>query len=240
MDTNNYMIPGCINTVLSKKHVLIIGKTGSGKTFWASKIAENYTFPFIFINTQEEESINQVCSVITDNIEVVLDELINEGTQKIGYIPPENDEVACVELEYLRKELFKYAEQKGVKTGSFWLNMFIDEAQTFAWKGGRCDLENFARRGRRYGIKSFFLTQRPQDISSVIINNIDFQLFFKTGDYENQYFKSYAIPLIKPEQNEKEEWIIKTQSNRNWLWLYSNEYSYFLYDGIEMQKCMRI
>lgn len=234
------MIPECISRALSKKHILIIGKTGSGKTFWASQVANNYAFPFIFINTQEEEEVNKVCQVITDDIETVLDELINEGTQKIAYIPPENDEEACKELEYLRKELFDYAEKEKVKSGVFWLSMFIDEAQTFAWKGGRCDLENFARRGRRYGIKSFFLTLRPQDISSTIINNIDYQLIFKTGDYENQYFKSYAIPLIKPEQDENGEWIIKTQSNRNWLWLYTNEYSYFLYDGIKMKKCMRI
>jgi DNA helicase HerA-like ATPase len=104
----------------------------------------------------------------------------------------------------------------------WWLNFILDEAQSYAWKGSREDVDVFATRGRRYGIRSWFLTQRPQNISSTIINNAQNQIIFRTGPYETPYFKSYRIPI-----EEEQEWLKK-------------KYHYILYDGFRVYRCYPI
>ena len=40
---------GCIARVLRGKHVLVIGATGAGKTWWMSKVAARYLHRFILL-----------------------------------------------------------------------------------------------------------------------------------------------------------------------------------------------
>jgi hypothetical protein len=209
---------GCILKVLGGKHCLVIGSTGSGKTFWMSRVADAYFHRFIFVNPQLEPEVDRICTVGYEDPEELLEGVI-DGQKAIEFIPDENDDVALLQLEAIRRGLFDIAAEMNIEAGTWWMNFILDEAQTYAWKGSREDVDNFARRGRRFGIRSFFLTQRPQNISSTIINNIQYQVIFRTGTYESPYFKTYKIPI---------------EDHAEWL---KRDYHYILYDGFEVQEC---
>ena len=208
----------CIAKVLRGKHVLVIGATGTGKTWWMSKVADRYLHRFVFVNPNLEEVVESICTVHYYEPSDVLDGLLN-GEIRIEFIPAEDTDTSLKQLEELRVGLFEIASELDVTSGTWWLNFILDEAQTYAWKGSREDVDVFARRGRRYGIRSWFLTQRPQNISSTIINNVQNQIIFRTGPYETPYFKSYKIPI-----EEEMTWLMKP-------------YHYILYDGFVTQRC---
>jgi len=208
----------CIARVLKGKHCLIIGATGTGKTWWMSKVAARYLHRFIFVNPNLEEVVEQICTAHYYEPSEVLTGLLN-GETKIEFIPDEDTATSLAQLQELRLGLFEIAAEINVASGTWWLNFILDEAQSFAWKGSREDVDVFATRGRRYGIRSWFLTQRPQNISSTIINNAQSQIIFRTGPYETPYFKSYRIPI-----EDEQEWLKKP-------------YHYILYDGFVVYRC---
>lgn len=208
----------CVLKVLTGKHCLVIGSTGSGKTFWMAYVADKFLNRFIFVNPQLEEVVDKICATGYDAPEEVLEGVTN-GEKSIEFVPDEDDEVALLQLEEIRRGLFDIASEMNIKSSQWWMNFILDEAQTYAWKGSREDADNFARRGRRFGIRSWFLTQRPQNISSTIINNIQYQVIFRTGGYESPYFKTYKIPI-----EEHSEWL-------------KQDYHYILYDNFEVTEC---
>ena len=208
----------CIARVLKGKHCLVIGATGTGKTWWMSKVAGRYLHRFIFVNPNLEEVVEQICTAHYYQPSEVLTGLLN-GETKIEFIPDEDTATSLAQLQELRLGLFEIAAEINVTSGTWWLNFILDEAQTYAWKGSREDVDVFATRGRRYGIRSWFLTQRPQNISSTIINNAQSQIIFRTGPYETPYFKSYRIPI-----EDEQEWLKKP-------------YHYILYDGFVVYRC---
>jgi DNA helicase HerA-like ATPase len=208
----------CIARVLRGKHCLVIGATGTGKTWWMSKVARRYLHRFIFVNPNLEEVVENICTVHYYEASDVLSGLL-DGEIRIEFIPDEDTAVALEQLKELRLGLFEIASELDITSGTWWLNLILDEAQTYAWKGSRQDVDVFATRGRRYGIRSFFLTQRPQNISSTIINNAQNQIIFRTGPYETPYFKNYRIPI-----EEESEWLKK-------------KYHYILYDGFAVYRC---
>jgi hypothetical protein len=211
----------CIARVLRGKHCLIIGATGTGKTWWMAKVAKRYLHRFVFVNPNLEEVVDNICTVQYDEPTDVLDGLL-DGETKIEFIPDENTTKGLVQLEDLRLGLFQIAEEMAIMSGTWWINFILDEAQTYAWKGSREDVDVFARRGRRFGIRSWFLTQRPQNISSTIINNVDNQIIFRTGPYETPYFKNYRIPV-----EDEQDWLKK-------------KFHYILYDGFTVYRCRPI
>lgn len=211
----------CVEQVLRGKHAFVMGKTGSGKTEWMSYVCKNFLHCYVFVNPQLEESVDKVCDVIADTPEDVV-KAFEEGYRKIEFIPPENDEEAIRDLEQIRKFLFDMGAQMNLEHGSFWCNFIIDEVQAYAWKGSRNDIDNLFRRGRRFGVRGWALSQRPQNVSSGIINNVDTQIIFITGDYERQYFSSYHIPI---------------EAHAAHL---SKPFHYLVYDGINVKECLPI
>lgn len=210
----------CVMKVLAGRHVLVIGGSGSGKTFWMTKVCD-FLPTYIFINPQIEQVVDKITQVVTENENEVI-ELLENGYRRIQFIPSEDDMQGIEQLKTIRLDLWEVAKNMNIKDGQFWMNFISDESQIYAWKGSRNDLDNFARRGRRYGIKSWFLTQRPQNLSSGIINNVTHQVIFKSGAYESMYFKNYKIPI-----EQEKEWIDKP-------------YHYVVYDGSVMQRCTPI
>lgn len=211
----------CPARVLNGKHVLIVGKTGAGKTYWMAEVADNFLDCFIFVNTQLERCVEKITNFSTNNAQEVV-EALEEGHRKIEFIPSENDIEAISQLEIIRRDLWYVAEEMKIKEGQWWINMIVDEAQAFAWLGSRTDLQNFARRGRRFGIKSWFLSQQPQDLAKAIVNNVDWQVLFKLGQYSSIYFKNYKIPI---------------EEHLGWL---DRDYHYVIYDGSDIKKCLPI
>jgi DNA helicase HerA-like ATPase len=208
----------CIARVLRGKHCLVIGATGTGKTWWMTKVADRYLGRFIFVNSNEEEVVENICTTHYGDAAGVINGIRDKET-RVEFVPNEDSKTALTQLEEIRKGLFRLATELEIPSGMWWLNFILDEAQTFAWKGSREDVEHFATRGRRYGIRSFFLTQRPQNISSTIINNAQNQIIFRTGPYETPYFKNYRIPI---------------EDEGNWL---KKKYHYILYDGFQVYRC---
>jgi DNA helicase HerA-like ATPase len=212
---------GCVAKVLKGKHVLVIGSTGTGKTWWMAKVATRYLHRFIFVNVNLEEVVENITTAHYYEPSDVLEGLLN-GEIRIEFIPSEDSKTALEQLEELRKGLFGIATELDLSSGAWWLNFILDEAQSYAWKGSREDVDVFATRGRRYGIRSWFLTQRPQNVSSTIINNVQSQIIFRTGPYETPYFKGYKIPI---------------EEHLGWL---KKKYQYLLYDGFEVKECPAI
>jgi hypothetical protein len=212
---------GCVLRLLNGKHAIVIGHTGSGKTFFMARVADLYLKRFIFVNPQLEDVVDNICTVAYQEPDELLEGVL-DGQSRIEFIPDENTDVALVQLEAIRRGLFDIAAEMNIQSGVWWMNMIIDECQEYAWKGSREDTDNYFRRGRRFGIRSFALTQRPQNISSTIINNIELQVIFRTGSYEMPYFKTYKIPI-----EEHQEWL-------------KQDYNYCLYDGFEMTECEAI
>jgi DNA helicase HerA-like ATPase len=211
---------GCVNKVLGGRHVLVVGKTGSGKTYWMAKVC-NMLPSYIFVNPQEEEIVDTITQVVTDDENQVI-ELLEDGNRRIQFLPDEDDLAAIEQLETIRKALWSVASEMKIEDGQWWMNMIIDEAQIYAPLGSRTDLQSFARRGRRYGVKSWFLSQQPQDLAKGIVNNVDYQVLFQLGQYSSIYFKNYRIPISLYQQ-----WIEKP-------------YHYVLYDGQVITPCRPI
>ena len=211
---------GCINKVLGGRHVLIVGKSGSGKTYWMANVC-NYLPSFVFVNPQEEAIVDTITQVVTEDAGDVV-QLLEDGYRRIQFLPDENDLEAIIQLELIRKDLWNIAGEMNIKDGQWWIHFICDEAQIYAPLGSRTDLQSFARRGRRYGIKLWALSQQPQDLAKGIVNNVDYQVLFQLGQYSSVYFKNYKIP-IEPEL----EWI-------------RQNYHYVIYDGEVITRCVPV
>ncbi|MCK4499451.1 DUF87 domain-containing protein [Candidatus Babeliales bacterium] len=204
----------------SVKHNLIIGTTGSGKTYFVAKLTQKFN-TFIFVNTQEEEDVEAICQAVTSTPADILD-LFGRGYTKIEFVPSENAEEAVEQLEEIRQILFNlgaslYPKRRPDDPS---MNYIIDEGQLYAPKMARTDLDNIGTRGRRWGVRGIFLTQRPQLFSSTLINMCELQLIFRTGQYEAKYFNGYKIPV---------------EAHKEWL---DKEFHSILWDGRVMKRVL--
>ena len=214
----------CIARALSGRHILIIGRTGSGKSFAASYMAQKMDC-FVFVNTQQEKEITRVCQVTLEDPSELQDAM-EEGFRAIEFVPSMDRETAVGEVETLREGLFEIGaavkEQSNEIEIPFWISIFLDEVQLYTPKHTHKDAENFFTRGRGFGIKSIAISRQPQEISSEVINNCEFELIFQLGHYSEPYFRGYKIPI---------------EEHKDWL---SREYHFVLYDKIIMEECAPI
>ena len=192
----------CIRRVLSGKHVLVVGDTGSGKTYFMASVCK-FLPAYIFVNPQEEAIVDGITQVVTENENEVI-EFLEDGYRRIQFIPSEDDLEGVEQLKTIRLDLWEVARNMNLSDGSWWMHMILDESQIYAWLGSRTDLQNFARRGRRYGIKSFFLSQAPQDLCKPIVNNCDYTVMFELGTFAEPYYQRFHIPI-----DEEREWLAK-------------------------------
>ena len=190
----------CVQKVLSGKHVLVVGDTGSGKTYWMASVCK-FLPSYVFVNPQEEDIVDTITQVVTEDPGDVI-HLLEEGYRKIQFIPSEDDLEGVDQLKTIRLDLWSVAREMHIKDGQWWLSMIIDEAQIYAWLGSRTDIQNFARRGRRYGVKSFFLSQAPQDLCKPIVNNCDYTVMFELGTFAEPYYQRFHIPI-----DEERDWL---------------------------------
>ena len=207
----------CVTKILSGRHILVVGETGSGKTYYMSKICEMLP-TLIFINPQEEVIVDKITQVVTDEEDKVM-ELLEDGYRKIQFLPSEDDDIAIDQLKTIRLDLWNIASEMNIKDGEFWMNMIVDEANIFAQLGSRTDAQNLARRGRRYGVRSWFLTQQPQDLAKGIVNNTTHAVIFQLGTFAEPYYQKFHIPI-----EEEREWIARP-------------YHYVIWDKHVLTRC---
>ena len=197
----------CISRALSGRHILIIGSTGSGKTYAAAYMAD-YLDAFVFVNTQREFSVTQKCQVSLDDPSEIQD-AFEEGYRKIEFIPSMDKDDAREEVQVVREGLFEIGEvmkeQAQVLELPMWISLFLDEAQVYAPLMTHKDGEITWNQGRSYGIRGIAISRQPQELSKDIVNNCEFELIFQLGHYALPYFTRFKIPI-----EEHQEWLDKT------------------------------
>lgn len=211
----------CISRALSGRHILIIGTTGSGKTYAAAYMLD-YLDAFVFVNTQRELSVTQKCQVSLDDPSE-LQEAMEEGYRGIEFIPSMDKDEAREEVQVLREHIFEIGEAMKEKAQVLelptWITVFLDEAQVYAPLMTHKDGEIIWNQGRGFGIRGVALSRQPQELSKDIVNNCEFELIFRLGDYALPYFQRFKIPI-----EEHREWIDK-------------EHHFLLYDKRKLYRC---
>lgn len=214
----------CIARALTGRHILLIGTTGSGKTYAASYIAQHLDC-FVFINTQEEKSASDVCQVSLDDPSEIGDAL-EEGFRGIEFTPSFDRDEARAEVQILREGLFEVGSvmkaQANVLELPTWVTVFVDETQVYCPLHTHLDAENFFIRGRGYGIRGVALSRQPQELSKEVVNNVEYELIFTQGHYSEPYFTRFKIPIA-----EHQEWI-------------DRPHHFLLYDKKTITRCLPI
>lgn len=214
----------CINRALSGKHVLLIGSTGSRKTYAASYMAQ-FLDSFVFINTQRELSVTNMCDVSLDDPSELQDAL-EEGYRKIEYIPSMSRDEARDEVQVLREQVFELGEvikeEAHVLELPMWVTVFLDEAQVYAPLHTHLDGEIFWTQGRGMGIRGIAISRQPQEVSKEIVNNCEYELIFELGHYATPYFKTFKIPI-----EEHEDWLAR-------------KHHFLLYDKHTITECLPV
>ncbi|RZN38122.1 MAG: hypothetical protein EFT35_05140 [Methanophagales archaeon ANME-1-THS] len=195
-------------------HGFITGMTGSGKTYFASQLAKRSFQRFIFVNAQFEKEVSRVCNAHVSTINNLMEALYNKRN-RIEFIPHLNPEQALTQFSELRKYLFRIGKDINAE---HWITLIVDEADIYAPKGAYSDLNSCFQRGRRYGIQCIAISQRPQLVSSTLLNQCRWQVIFLSGGYSAPYFTEYKIPYY-----EHLEWV-------------SQKYHYIYFDGVSAQE----
>lgn len=189
------------NKLYKARHILVIGATGSGKTYFASRYAEKLTGIVLIINPEEDSQLTSVCDVQIDSADDFT-EALEAGYKKIDFIPPEDNDVAIEHIDKMREILFAIGDNRTKKNK--WCYIIIDEAQLYAPKSRKSPVENIFKRGRKRGIQGIALTQRPASLSHDIITQTELQVIFRFNPYEMTYFDHYKIPV-----RDYEDWLNK-------------------------------
>ena len=211
----------CIARALSGRHILIIGSTGSGKTYAASYMLD-FLDAFVFVNTQRELSVTQKCQVSLDDPSE-LQEAMEEGYRGIEYIPSMDKDEARAEVQVLREQIFEIGETMKEKAQvlelPMWITVFLDETQVYAPLMTHKDGEIIWNQGRGFGIRGVAISRQPQELSKDIVNNVEYELIFQIGHYAEPYFNRFKIPI---------------EQHREWL---DKQYHFLLYDKREIFRC---
>ena len=214
----------CIARALSGRHILIIGSTGSGKTYAASYMLD-YLDAFVFVNTQRELEVTQKCQVSLDDPSE-LQEAMEEGYRGIEFVPSMDKDVAREEVQVLREQIFEIGEVMKEKAHvlelPMWITVFLDESQVYAPIMTHKDGEIFWNQGRGFGIRGVAISRQAQELSKDIVNNCEYELIFQTGHYAEPYFTRFKIPI---------------EQHREWL---DKQYHFLLYDKRSLTRCLPI
>lgn len=151
-------------------HVLVVGATLSGKTFYANQMHRRWPGVSIFCNTNAEPDIWGEHARSTNQAL----RLIAQGKRHIDLHLPENVDAAVAEVERLRLALFKHGKNASHPV----FQVVLDEAHKF----DKSDvLHIFASRGRHSGIRLVALTQYPVGVRPETRTNLYHRVFFEPG-----------------------------------------------------------
>lgn len=170
---------------LRDSHILVTGVTQSGKTTWAKKYIKGWHGPALFVNTQGE-NVPGLKADKKDSLQAVKNAL--QQSQLINYLPSEVDKQAIKEIEVLLLEI------KDVATAKKPLLVVVDESYVYAPQGaGYSPIYRIARRGLGHNVHGLFITQRPQDLSKIVVSQCNYHIIFDSN-FSGPYFRQYGLP----------------------------------------------
>lgn len=184
-----------------EQHVFIGGKTGSGKTVFASEYFRNLDGLVVFFNTNEayvvEDSADEVITSVQELTELINETKVND--LKICYNPElAGEDISIEEVATVINMFFaigSVAKKQIRGDPETWGTIIIDEVQTWGEKQGHPAIHKLWKRGRSYGIRAVGISQRPADVSHTILTQSFEHVIFYIGDYDHPYFKRYNIPI---------------------------------------------
>jgi DNA helicase HerA-like ATPase len=168
-------------------HCTVIGRTQSGKTWAVNRILKNQPRGVLFFNTQLEDLPNYI--VVDKRTKFIqIRELLKKG-YKLSYNPSTKLEVQAQEISFLIEQLFENGNFDKIHN----IFVVIDEVHLFT-KEGLSEICRIATGGVKYGLNGIFLSQRPAQISNVLMTQSSAMVIFFVN-MESQYFKNYEIPI---------------------------------------------
>lgn len=163
----------------SEAHLLDIGETQSGKTYYANQLHQRFPRVSIFFNTNEVPYVWGQRIVAPSQLR----EGLKNGTTKFVYQPNQNLERADQQLAELREYLFAHA-----KPGTpIWGQVVVDEAQKFPETA-----EDLTRRALGRGVRVVCVTQYPTGLPPGLRTNCPNRIVFKPGIEGLKFLRDYG------------------------------------------------
>lgn len=160
-------------------HVLVIGETQSGKTYYANQLHQRWPQLSIFYNT------NEVPYVWGQRVQGVREirEGVKQGTRKFVFQPSQSAATAEAQLRGLQAYLYSHA-----KPGTpVWCQLVVDEAQKFNEA-----TEDLTRLSLGRGIQVVPVTQYPTGLSPGLRSNCPNRVIFKPGIEGMKFLRDYG------------------------------------------------
>lgn len=157
-------------------HVLVIGATQSGKTYWSNELHQSFPGKLsVFINTNHA---NVWGAVARSHGEFV--RLVAQRETHINLMMPADRDAAEALLRQVQETLFKW----GKNPRGIWCQIIVDEAQVFSREGARAidPVQVIATRGLgAYGIRLVAITQYPVALNTTTRTNLRDLVIFDPG-----------------------------------------------------------
>jgi len=155
-------------------HMLIIGETQSGKTYYANQVHRQFPGVSVFWNTnhvpyvwgEKVQSVNGMAAVVA-------------RSKKVNFLPSSNLEASTAQLQQLVDWLFRH----GKGAGYVWAQILVDEAQEYSREtSGNDPVRMVATRGLgAYGVRLVCITQYPVTLNTTTRTNCVNRVIFKPG-----------------------------------------------------------
>ena len=205
------------NTLIGKKHGLILGTTQSGKTYKVSELIQAIPHHVIFINTQYESRPMEFCDAIVQNNNEVISALENGSTKIcINYSLNWYDKKAnLVNVDQLIQLIFSVAETNPDK---FKVTIIIDELDNYVTQHNcSAPIDNLFNRGLRFGISGIGIGHDPAGVHNKIKGACSWYLHFELSDEALLYYKNKSTKLYHLKYGNYEGYY----REKSKLWLFS-------------------
>lgn len=164
-------------------HMLVMGETQSGKTFYANQIHRAWDRVSIFVNTNETPDVwGRRCPSLGRLLRCLAHD------KKVNFVPSADRDKARGELEDIKDTMLDLS--RTWSGGEPWCQIVVDEAQLYD-KGQKSDpLEDLARRGLGKGIRVVAVTQYPTGIKTGTRTNLATRIVFRPGLEGTSFIRS--------------------------------------------------